>query len=228
MSLTTCTSLSSHSSGLCTVWDSTFQSEDTWAVRFILITVTVTNIFADWHLTLHWMTNTIKQRKDSVQYRRQHRNAHTCTVDLVWDSYKVTAQHSPEQHRCVMTHSLAGEVSFVHVSKGNTCSRCQGERCAGEGLQLEAVTKESVAASASTAKQQPWCLTSGREEIQTAQADTFSSHSQRAVRQHVELLYGSGTAYYQTGTFFLNYDATNHTVWLLWSLRWSLCNLMFR
>ncbi|KAM7423124.1 hypothetical protein PAMA_010920 [Pampus argenteus] len=51
-----------------------------------------------------------------------------------------------------MMHDLAGERTLVHVSKGNTCNRCQEERCGGEGIQLVAVTKESTASSASTAK----------------------------------------------------------------------------
>lgn len=64
----------------------------------------------------------------------------------------------------IMPHSLAGGRTFVHVSKGSECSRCQEVHCVDEGLQLAAVTNESMAASASTAKQQPRCPTSGREE----------------------------------------------------------------
>ena len=64
----------------------------------------------------------------------------------------------------VTPHSLAKERTFVHISKGSDCSRCQEERCVDEELQLAAVTNESMAASASTAKQQPRCLASGREE----------------------------------------------------------------
>lgn len=55
----------------------------------------------------------------------------------------------------IMMHGLAGERIFVHVSKDNTCNHCQEEHYVVEGLQLAAVTKESMAASASTAKQQP-------------------------------------------------------------------------
>lgn len=78
---------------------------------------------------------------------------------------RVTAQRCPEQHH-QRNDPQSGwrENFFAHVRKGNTCNRCQEEHCVGEGLQLAAVTKESMASSALTAKKQPRCLTSGRVE----------------------------------------------------------------